>query len=258
MLVYLFFMNPSPSVCGAWPCDVVTAWATVIEISAIIVAGWIAWRQLRLIAKTRNRDSTIAILRYLDNEAFGRARWFLYEHREELKTFLHPQKPFAWEVKQDWEEIFRNLNKGHRPRVEVYSIRSMIHALDNIAFLINQGYVDYDEIMPQMMENHFVIADSLLSDYIRYSLEMEASGVLFKVPPGYVPSFGRNFLVLMDLIKVRYGQLPRKGVARCFHLVKTRIEVAEKKLDALSNQPSLEDRIKTLEDALSKKAATSP
>jgi hypothetical protein len=223
-----------------------TAWSTLGEVGAILAAGCVAWWQIREVANARYLESSLAILRYLDNENFGRTRWFLYEHQEELKTFLHPKDPFTWKLKQEWDATFQALNKDRTPKVDFYSIRSLIHALDNIAFLIESGHISYDKILPNMMENHFRIANSLLGDYIRYSLKME--GFLFQAPPGYTPSFGQNFLRLMDIIQS--GHQPRRGLARTFHLARTRLEAFEEKLDRLSSQPSLEERIEALEQAL--------
>ena len=163
-----------------------------------------------------------------------------------MGIFLHPCGPFTWEVKHEWDEMFQSLNKGEDLKVDFYSIRSLAHALDNIAFLINRRYIPYDKIMPEMMENHFRIANILLGDYIRYNLnEMEAGGLLFPIPPDYKPSFGQNFLQLINKIN-NQGEL-RSPSAKVWHILKLHRESLEEKLDMLNKQPSLEERVCALE-----------
>ena len=230
-------------------CEVLSTWATVGEVALLVIGGGIAFWQLMEISNSRHLESTLAILRYLDNENFGRIRWFLYEHKHELQPFLHPQRPFCWEVKQEWDEVFKKVNKDRESKIDFYSIRSLIHALDNIAFLIEREYISYGKIMPNMMENHFRIANSLLGDYVRYSLQMEVAGVLFDVPLGYTASFGKNFLRLMDTIRAGHRPQSIGLLAKVGRSLKLRSEALEEKLDRMNRQRSLQERIETLEQA---------
>ena len=77
---------------------------------------------------------------------------------------------------------------------------------------------------------------------------MEGCNVLFPAPPGYAPSFGKNFLQLME--KRRSGRPYRNGLAKIFQIVKKYFRALEAKLESLSNQQSLEDRVQELEQAL--------
>lgn len=227
----------------------IAAVAACVSVAVIAITAAIYWRQLLTMNKSWQLQSTLAMLRYLDDEELLRLRWFFYEHHDKLQDLLHPDlsTTFSWEVRDRWNATLRQLSDGS---VDFHKLGALIHALDNIAFLVNEGYVPYDPIVSNIMENTFRAGASLFGDYIRYRQHVETQILPNAKTADYVPSYGRNLLLLANRIVSSSRGSHSRLLVSAFHAVRSSVRQIDERLDAMNGEPSLSDRVLAVENTV--------
>jgi len=134
--------------------------ATIVATIIIGVAAHLAFLQLRAISKTRQLESMLVILRYIDDPDQRRARYFVYQHAERLRDLL--DVPFTWENWNHVNDVITRLSGG---TVEIFQIDSWISSLNNIAFLIREGYAPAN-VLTMFMKKPFLRCWKILGPYI--------------------------------------------------------------------------------------------
>ena len=135
---------------------------TVIATAAVVVTAWIYHRQLKAMTKTRQLDSILVILRYIDDFELRRVRYFIYEHGENLKSVF--DKPFSWENRKLIDEEVKRLSGE---TVELHKIELWINALNNICFLVREGYAP-SEVVSGFMRNALPHCWYVFAPYIEH------------------------------------------------------------------------------------------
>lgn len=135
---------------------------TILATAAVVVTAWIYYRQLKAMTKARQLESILVILRYIDHIELRRARYFIYEHAEILKTLF--DKPFSWENRKLIDEEVKRLSGE---KVELHNIDLWINALNNTCFLIREGYAP-SEVVSGFMKNTLLHCWYAFAPYIEH------------------------------------------------------------------------------------------
>jgi len=135
---------------------IITSIATV----AVVFTAWIYYGQLKAMTKARQLDSILVILSYFDDIELRRARYFVYEHAEDLRSLF--DKPFSWENQRLIDEEVKRLSGD---KVELHKIDLWINALNNICFLVREGYAP-PEVVSGFMKNTLLHCYNAFAPYI--------------------------------------------------------------------------------------------
>ena len=244
--------NPT---CGIfpWPCDAVSAWATCLELLVICIAAFFAWLQLREIAKARNRDSTLAILRIFDNPHLRRSRYFLFEHGPELfKDFPTEREEIdklsnaeIWKLRGDLNDEIRqrSLEQGHKdPPIDINEIEWLLAYLNHVAFLLLEDPDEARIVVPRLMWTTFYRCWESAEPYIRYRRELRI-----------LKGDKRDVLYATELKKIVEKIDRTDGNIRPdspMRKMQRREEALQAHLDRLIGHDNLESRIAALEQQL--------
>lgn len=140
-------------------------WTLLIAVIATIagvITAWIYYRQLKAMTKARQLEAVLVILRYIDDIELRRARYFIYEHSDRLKTLF--DKPFSWDNRKLIDEEVKRLSDE---KVELHKIDLWINALNNICFLVREEYAP-SEVVTGFMKNTLLHCYHAFEPYINH------------------------------------------------------------------------------------------
>lgn len=135
---------------------------TIIATAAVVVTAWIYYRQLKAMTNARQLESILVILRYIDDIELRRARYFVYEHAELIKSLF--DKPFSWENRRLINDEVKRLSGE---TVELHEIELWINALNKICFLVRKGYAP-SEVVSGLMKNTLLHSWHAFAPYIEH------------------------------------------------------------------------------------------
>src|SRR5687767_3493872 len=136
--------------------------ATVVAAVAVLVTALIYFGQLRAMTKGRQLESLLVIMRYADDLELRRARYFMFEHREQLAPLF--AAPCSRDSRKAIDERIRVLSSGE---LTIYNIDLSLNALNNICFLIRYDYAPPDAVNA-FMKNSLLHAWQNFELYIRH------------------------------------------------------------------------------------------
>jgi hypothetical protein len=127
--------------------SLVASLATVLAALTVVVTAWIYYRQLNATHKNRELESIMLVLRYIDDLRLRRARYFVYQHTEQLREILGGDS--SWNKREAIDQKIRELSKNE---VELHDVDLWLNALNNICFLVKQQYIPAD-VVSGLMKN---------------------------------------------------------------------------------------------------------
>ncbi|MBI3664607.1 MAG: hypothetical protein HY236_00005 [Acidobacteria bacterium] len=136
--------------------------ATTIAAGAVVVTATIYYGQLKAMKEARQLQSILAIINYLDDIDLRRARYFMFEHGERLRTLL--DTPFSWDTRKVIDQKVRELSSG---QLGLINIDLCLNSLNNICFLVRQGYAP-PAVVDTLMKNSLLRAWYAFGPYIRH------------------------------------------------------------------------------------------
>lgn len=167
--------------------NTVTAIAAVASFTVILATAIIYGMMLRDMKKTRQLDSILIILRCVDDMELRRARWFLYQHHKRFNNML--KEPFFWENRNDLKHKVEEMSNG---MVTLEKIDLLVNALNNIAFLVLEGYAPED-IGSKFLNTTFLRSWKVLRPYIEFRRVYRMG-----LPPEVESKYGKKFQDLVN------------------------------------------------------------
>lgn len=134
--------------------------ATIIAAIAVTVTMLIYYGQLNAMTKARQLESVLKIFEYADRLDLRHVRYFIYQHPNCFDNL--PNEPFTWE---HWNQLDEKIKKLSDNSLGMYDIDLWINALNNVGFLIREGYAPRI-IMTNHMKNIYLRCDQTFHTYI--------------------------------------------------------------------------------------------
>lgn len=136
--------------------------ATVVAAIAVVATAIIYQRQLEAMTKARQLESLLVIMKYVEDIDLRRARYFMFEHVDELRSLF--DQPFSWDTLREIESRVRALSSG---AIGIHEIDLSLNALNNVCFLIRQEYAP-TEAVDAFMKNSLLRAWHAFEPYIKH------------------------------------------------------------------------------------------
>ena len=136
--------------------------ATTIAAVAVVVTAVIYYGQLKAMRTARQLESILAIIKYLDDIDFRRARYFMAEHGEKLRTLL--DAPFSWDTRKAIDQKIRELTSDE---LGLHNIDLSLNSINNICFLVRQGYAP-PAVVDAFMKHSLLHTWDAFSPYIHH------------------------------------------------------------------------------------------
>lgn len=153
---------------GAWflmsaieVVSVIASIATVVAAGAVVATAVIYFRQLGAMTKSRELDSVVAILNYVDDLQLRRARYLMLEHHEDFRTLF--DETYTMQSRRAVDARIRELTAGE---VTVHHIDLALNAFNNVCFLLRFGYAPDDAGI--LVRNSLLRAWDAFRPYIFY------------------------------------------------------------------------------------------
>jgi hypothetical protein len=110
----------------------------------------------------RQLDSILAIIKYLDDGNYRRARYFMLEHGEKLRSLL--DTPFSWDTRKAIDQKIRELTSDE---IGLHNVDLCLNSINNICFLARRGYAP-PEVVNALLRPSLLHAWHAFSPYIRH------------------------------------------------------------------------------------------
>src|SRR5215213_2829006 len=81
---------------------------TIIAAFAVTITAWIYYRQLGAMIKNRQLEAILVVLKYIDDLRLRRARYFVYEHADTLRTLLDVE--YSWDNRKLIDKKVREMS----------------------------------------------------------------------------------------------------------------------------------------------------
>jgi|GEM_PF-5017157 len=134
--------------------------ATIIAAVAVTITAAIYYGQLKAMTKARQLESVLKVFEYADNLDLRRVRYFSYQHTNCLADL--PDEPFSWEC---WNQLDKRIKELNSNSFGMYEIDLWINALNNIGFLIREGYAP-KAVLTDHLKNIYLHCDRIFGAYI--------------------------------------------------------------------------------------------
>ena len=134
--------------------------ATIIAAIAVTVTMLIYYGQLNAMAKARQLEAVLKVFEYADRLDLRHVRYFVYQHPNCFDNL--PNEPFTW---AHWNELDKKIKDLSDGSLGMYEVDLWINALNNIAFLVRDGYAP-QSVLTNHLRNIFVRCDRTFHKYI--------------------------------------------------------------------------------------------
>jgi hypothetical protein len=115
--------------------SLVASLATTLAAVAVVITVAIYYGQLRAMTKSRDLESLILIMSYVNDLEFRRARYLMLEHAHEFQTLF--SGPVSWDSRRAADKRIRQISSDE---VTLHSVDLAMNALNNVCYLIRYGY----------------------------------------------------------------------------------------------------------------------
>lgn len=141
---------------------------SVVQLLVVIGAAVIAYHQVRSHIDLRRLQSTVAVLRYLENKQMSRARWFAYKHHERIDAVLRDATKPPFDTLATVDQMVRELSADHSggEQFDIHDYLYPVVALNIVGYMIKKRLVDQD-----------IVSEHLASTFLR---TWEAYGCFIK------------------------------------------------------------------------------
>lgn len=136
--------------------------ATVVAAVGVLVTVVIYQRQLLAMTKARQLDSLVVIMKYLEDRSLRLARYFMFEHGDELRHLF--DVPFSWEARRAFDRHVRELSGNE---LGIHDIDLALNALNNVCFLVRHEYAP-QEVVDAFLKNSLLHAWHAFEPYVHH------------------------------------------------------------------------------------------
>lgn len=141
----------------------VLAAVAVCQFVAFVVAGLVAYHQARSHIGLRRLQSTLAIVRYVESLDITYARWFAYEHHEQIDAELEKHFNSEFERLNAIDSLIKKLSGGE---LNIHKYLFPVVALNVAGYLI-ENHVEED-IISALLASTFLRTWEAYKRFIEY------------------------------------------------------------------------------------------